>query len=352
MRMNRLPWVDTLRGIAVLLVLGRHLPIQFAPTSHLGLLPLKIWKHIGWIGVDLFFVISGFLVSGLLFREYQSASKIDIRRFFIRRAIRILIPFYAFLVISSPLRIPYLDLNHICVELFFLQGYLHSWVMWSHTWTLAIEEHFYLFLGLLMLALSHQKTKRGSFQPIPLIWVLLAIGCLLTRIGNPYDSPYMLFQSHLRFDTLFFGVLIAYFYYCHRGVFIRFVQRFKFIIIAASVIALLPVFFLEAGREPFMTRFGLTGVYLAFGGVLVILLSLSTTPPQWLISIGRISYSAYLWHIPARILALSIYPSRSFSVPEAWLFCGFYIVLALVAGSFFYRVIEKPSLAWRDRRFA
>ncbi len=349
---NRLPWVDALRGVAVLLVLGRHLPAQFVTTGSLSLLPLIIWRRIGWIGVDLFFVISGFLVSGLLFREYQRAGKINIWRFFIRRAIRILIPFYIFLVLASPLRLSYMHFYNLCVEFFFLQGYFHSWVMWNHTWTLAVEEHFYLFLGLLLFILSHQKTKREPFRLIIMIWGLLSIGCLFMRIGTPYDSPGVLFQSHLRFDALFFGVLIAYFYHFRFETLLVFVRRFRFIILVAAAACLAPAFFLEVGREPFMTRFGLACLYLGFGGLLTVGLSITAKPPKYLITIGRISYSAYLWHIAARIVALSIYPDRSFSALDAWLFCGLYATVALGAGWLSYRLIEKPTLEWRDRRFA
>src|SRR5215831_18752084 len=77
--------LDALRAIAVLLVLGRHLP--FFP----------LWIRVGWTGVDLFFVLSGFLISGLLFREYKATGGIRIGRFLVRRGFKIYPAYYLFL---------------------------------------------------------------------------------------------------------------------------------------------------------------------------------------------------------------------------------------------------------------
>src|SRR6266404_5072272 len=72
--------LDVLRGVAILLVLGRHAP--YIEHSHY----LNFWFRIGWSGVDLFFVLSGFLISGLLFSEFKRTGEIELKRFWIRRA--------------------------------------------------------------------------------------------------------------------------------------------------------------------------------------------------------------------------------------------------------------------------
>ena len=69
--------LDVLRCVAVLLVVGYHMPYY------------RLWGRIGWIGVDLFFVLSGFLISGLLFREFRDTGSIDVKRFLIRRGLKI-----------------------------------------------------------------------------------------------------------------------------------------------------------------------------------------------------------------------------------------------------------------------
>src|SRR5436190_1807353 len=81
---NRSLQLDMLRGIAILLVLGAHC---VAAPAGLGIMQpvADAWRRIGWAGVDLFFVLSGFLVSGLMFAEYQKRQNVDVRRFVIRR---------------------------------------------------------------------------------------------------------------------------------------------------------------------------------------------------------------------------------------------------------------------------
>ncbi len=90
-RMNsRNQSLDVLRGIAILLVLGRH--FDYFP----------LLRQAGWIGVDLFFVLSGFLISGLLFQEYKSTGKLNVRRFILRRGLKIW-PSYYLLILATML---------------------------------------------------------------------------------------------------------------------------------------------------------------------------------------------------------------------------------------------------------
>ena len=83
--------LDVLRCVAILLVLGRHL--DYYP----------LWSKIGWIGVDLFFVLSGFLVSGLLFHEFKEHGRINFRRFILRRGLKIWPAFYTYILITAAL---------------------------------------------------------------------------------------------------------------------------------------------------------------------------------------------------------------------------------------------------------
>src|SRR5688572_30062087 len=117
----RLLSIDILRGLAIILVLFRHFGI------------VEVLGKIGWSGVDLFFVISGFLVSGLLFREFQSTGEIKPMRFLIRRGFKIYPPFYfflaftvakAFLVFLSGIEgNKGFNLKALLAEIFFVQNY-------------------------------------------------------------------------------------------------------------------------------------------------------------------------------------------------------------------------------------
>ena len=99
MNNERLRSLDLLRGIAVVFVIGRHL--ELCPTYESGMSPLlNVWQRGGWVGVDLFFVLSGFLVSGLLFREFTRSQSIQAGRFLLRRGLKIYPAFYCFLGLS------------------------------------------------------------------------------------------------------------------------------------------------------------------------------------------------------------------------------------------------------------
>ena len=106
--------LDVLRCIAVLLVVGHHLPYY------------ALWGRIGWIGVDLFFVLSGFLISGVLFHEYKCTGTLNIKRFLIRRGLKIYPSFYLLMVAATCIYFLHYSLvsrNQLVVSLFFLQNY-------------------------------------------------------------------------------------------------------------------------------------------------------------------------------------------------------------------------------------
>src|SRR5277367_6483083 len=126
MRNKRL---DVLRCVAILLVLFHH--GQITP----------LFSRAGWVGVDLFFVLSGFLISGLLFGEYRKKGSIQFQRFFIRRGFKIYPAFYfllAFVALVELYRHVFSSLTKYLHEVFFIQSYYPG--IWSYTWSLAVEE--------------------------------------------------------------------------------------------------------------------------------------------------------------------------------------------------------------------
>jgi len=146
--------------------------------------------------VDLFFVLSGFLISGLLFSDLTSNGSIALRRFYLRRGLKIYPAFYFFLAGTSllwPVTLPH---KFLLSEVFFLQSYLPH--IWQHTWSLAVEEHFYFVLPLLLLVLHRGK----RLHYLPILSLLLVIGCFLGRVATGVWSPghkeWMLVSTHLR----------------------------------------------------------------------------------------------------------------------------------------------------------
>ena len=237
---SRLIGLDLLRLLAIALVLGRHMEPVPSDVNWLFKPVLDAWRNNGWLGVDLFFVLSGFLVSGLLFAEYRLHGSISVKRFYIRRAWRIY-PAFFFLIGLTYLyslfvlgREP-LD-RRTLTEIFFLQSYRRGF--WNHTWSLAVEEHFYFVLPLLLLLLV--RRNRGAVNPfraVPYLVAATSAICLAARIINftmrtDYSFYTHAFPTHLRIDSLFFGVAIAYVYYFHAEWFRRMFYPRRFIILA------------------------------------------------------------------------------------------------------------------------
>src|SRR5277367_6183127 len=137
MRNKRL---DVLRCVAVVTVILHH-----SGDS-------TFFTQAGWTGVDLFFVLSGFLISGLLFSEYKKRRAISFKRFYIRRGLKIYPAFYVFLLVTAvggwwgfhSVAPATMYLN----EIFFVMNYLGG--VWTHTWSLGVEEHFYIILPIFL----------------------------------------------------------------------------------------------------------------------------------------------------------------------------------------------------------
>jgi peptidoglycan/LPS O-acetylase OafA/YrhL len=202
--------LDLLRLIAVLLVIGRH---AYLPET--APLVLKVWRRAGWMGVDLFFVLRGFLVSSLLFQEYERTGRIALGRFLVRRGFKIYPAFWFFIAATivgmMAVGKPVKTIN-LAAELCFIQNYVPG--LWNHTWSLAVEEHFYILIGGLMLWISGRKTEMKTSALVPVVCVGVMVGCGLTRIATWHFMPFTMrgymFPSHLRFDSLMAGVLLAY----------------------------------------------------------------------------------------------------------------------------------------------
>lgn len=326
--------LDILRGIAILLVIGHHFPY------------FRILYQIGWSGVDLFFVLSGFLVSGLLFSEYQKRGNLNITRFWIRRGFKIYPAFYFLMLLTlfALLEIHKLDIRKMLAGIFFLQSYLPH--IWGHAWSLSVEEHFYFLLPLLLLAIVKvSPNKANPFTSVPWVFLFLATACLTLRyIGFLHGlSGFTLHsETHLRVDGLFFGVTLSYFYYFHRE---RFQSVAKKPIWLLSIPLLIPMTFMPMNGE-FMDTFGLTVIYLGYGCLLLwsVGLPASKNPVARFVAwIGKYSYSIYLWHIPLRECLYRGHVSFEFFVVGT--------IASIFFGVLMAKLIEFPGLKIRDKMF-
>ena len=303
---SRLAGLDFLRVVAVLMVLGNHTTICPPEVSAFLNQVTSVWDRGGWTGVDLFFVLSGFLISGLLFNEYRQRGDIDIKRFLIRRGLRIYPAFWFLLLITvlvSVLTHETLYRGGYLSELLFLQNYHPS--IWGHTWSLAVEEHFYVFLSALFLLLLflHRKHSTRAFASIPALFGVIAVASLLIRYWTASHAPvsyeHNIEPSHLRMDSLFFGVFLSYLWNC-RGLSAReSLRRYRYGVGLIGVGCFLPAFLFGLGETPWLWTLGLTLFYLGGGCLLLATLKADIKRDSvWgrLANIGKYSYSIYLWN--------------------------------------------------------
>lgn len=359
---SRLVGLDLLRLLAVVLVLGRHM--EAAPGSWPAPLrvPLDVWRQGGWVGVDLFFVLSGFLVSGLLFSDYKARGMLGIGRFYMRRAWKIYPPFAVLIAVTVAITLAWgrpVEPARLLAEVLFVQSYVAG--LWNHTWSLAVEEHFYILLPLVLtVLLKWGRQTRTPARPILLATTLVALGALAGRIMNWYVRPSYahlthLFPSHLRLDALFFGVAISYAYHFHTAEFVRRLAPHRRLLIGGGAALLVPAFAFRLENTPFVYTYGLTCFYVGSGMLLVGVL-LSSVPSgravRTLAMLGGYSYSIYLWHMPVgvwggRLLNLAGAGGDRLFAPRAVV----YLFVSVALGVLMAKLVEVPALRLRNAWF-
>jgi peptidoglycan/LPS O-acetylase OafA/YrhL len=335
----RIKQLDALRALAIFMVLGTHFGNVVA--DHTNWMP--IWRQIGWSGVDLFFVLSGFLISGLLFREYKLSGNIRVGRFLAKRSIK-LWPAYYTLVLATVAAAIYLGVPYkwsaIWPSIVFMQNYGFGGVIWDHLWSMAVEEHFYVLLPVVFWLAAK---RNNPFDRLPQAACIVIVSCLVCRCipvwhGGRHNFP---MQSHLRFDGLAFGVLISYLWE-FRPEFIQGIVRNRGRwLLGATVLLLSPQVFLSLDN-PVMYTIGLTSTLLGCGGLLVYSIR-CVRPDNLLIGclapVGIYSYTIYLVHVPVLVWTLHHGYSTNWRIHIAFFL---YLSLSVVIGILFAKVLKLP----------
>ena len=357
MRIKRL---DILRCAAILLVLFHHTAV------------LPSIAKIGFVGVDLFFVLSGFLISGLLYKEYHKRGEISFSRFFIRRGLKIYPAFYVMLLVTFIAQLLAGKLSTwgaYAREILFVQDYRFG--IWMHCWSLGVEEHFYILLPILLLLLIRFASDRANpFKSIPRAFLVVAVMCFVLRAATVYFTPPEAYYgasittaTHLRIDELFFGVLLGYFYSFHREGLDEFMRPKKNrALIALATAVFLSTCFIFPGTSRTFVIFGPTFLYLGFGGLLLLCLYVRDVLPPHVAGpaekvgtaaafIGLYSYSIYLWQG-----IIGVYATRGMEKYLHFELTGFprfawYFFGCVIFGIVMARLIEFPVLKLRDRFF-
>jgi peptidoglycan/LPS O-acetylase OafA/YrhL len=240
-----------------------------------------------------------------------------------------------------------------------------------HTWSLAVEEHFYLILPFVLLVLFKlRKHKVDTIPAVPWLTLILIVFCTSLRLVEysvyPANERWnLLYATHLRIDGLFWGVLLSYLYY-FKSRHLENVARYRGTLLSVGLaLSLIPVFALE--QSWFMPTIGLTFLYVGYGMLLICLLYtpvgsgrlgkvLASGPSRLIGYVGLFSYSIYLWHIDLGRNLVNKLIAREFFIALpgelTWVaVTGLYLAGACIGGIALGKLIELPFLALRDRMF-
>ena len=301
-----LPALDGIRGLAILSVLAFHYGYSaqsIAPAEGLASVLFDLFDF-GWLGVDLFFVLSGFLITRILLRSKRGNHYF--RSFYARRALRIFPPYYALLAIAfvllplsgHPLLPGWPSEHQAWIWLYAANLPIDAqWLDLGHLWTLAVEEHFYLFWPLLVFWLPEPRLRIACVLTIPiaLTFRVLALNTAL--------EAYSLKFTLARFDSLAIGALAATFS-LDSLVDRRWIRRGTLPCLISSL-ALLAFCRLDSTARPSVICFGSPAFAGAFAGFVFLAAAralprgaMTLLESRGLGRIGKYSYGMYLFHLP------------------------------------------------------
>src|SRR5687767_10449228 len=197
--------LDVVRGLAIVLALGWHFSGEQSGNVVLDALT---WpgRSFGWAGVDLFFVLSGFLLGRLVLNEQARTGRFDGRRFTARRLLKLWPVLYVFLAVQA-LAGPEPWTSYLWQNALHVQNYAGTSL--SHLWSLAVEEHYYLALAVLFPLFAR---RRGSPRLLASILVGVLVAALVLRIWGTaagVSDVRLQWRTHFRVDSITAGLLLA-----------------------------------------------------------------------------------------------------------------------------------------------
>lgn len=320
-------------------------------TAPPGLLPWPLVSVFGngGLGVLVFFCISGFLITKLLMNEEAKHGRISLKNFYIRRSFRILpafLVFMLFIVALKAMGIIHVTTANIVSALLFVTNYSpysESWIL-GHTWTLSVEEQFYLFWPFLLVALGQKRSMKVG---IALIFALPFVR-VATYFLMPTWREHITVMAHTRIDAMMFGCVaaLAAGHDWFENLYNR-LCRWKLHLVLPLLSLLVYPFLAKWLAGKFMLPVGLTLNALAATLGMLWLIRNADTPVgrffngkviSW---IGVLSYSLYLWQQP-------FFSSE----PLGWTTTfGINIVVIFAIAIASYYLIEQPFLRLRAKWF-
>lgn len=356
----RIHGLDTLRAIAIVLVVLHHYVLFVTDRPTFG------WVGtIGWVGVDLFFALSGYLIGNQIFKAIGSGNGLSLKVFYARRLLRTLPNYWVVLALyflwpafrgDGPL-LPLWE------YLGFIQNYhLEPGSVFSHSWSLAIEEQFYMLLPALALA------GAAFGRSLRLAWLAIALAFvagMLTRAWLWHDVvegerlwmrhyyKYIYYSSFCRFDELLAGVSVALLKNYQPQAWQRLTRHGNLLAAAGlAVTGAAFAWFLDDRYGLAPTVFGYPLLALGFSFLIVAAVSrgslLCGARVPGAGSLALWSYAIYLLHKQVCIMGAAWLAQRGVD-PESPLAITVLLALSVLTGWLLYRLVETPFMALRER---
>jgi peptidoglycan/LPS O-acetylase OafA/YrhL len=339
---GRIPSLDGLRALAVLAVVGVH------ATQTRGFPDVPVLRavcSVGGVGVDVFFVISGFLITTLMARELDRTGRLSVGRFYVRRLLRI-VPVYACFLLAVALLqaagAAYVSGRDWVAALTYTMNFVHrpSWEV-GHAWSLSIEEHFYLAWPFAVALCAAATCRR-----VALACVVFCFGARwFVMLAFPAYTPMAELWTFTRLDTIAVGCLLAFLVRepAWQARLDRLVSRNT--VVLAAVLAFAASLALTRVSAMYSVGIG----FAAHAVLIGLLLWAAVRRPESAVGrvlnhrvavwVGLASYSLYLWQ--------QLFLNRT----RDDLICSFplNVFLAFAAAALSYRLIERPFLRIKDR---
>lgn len=360
---HKLIGLDHLRAFAIFYVFLFHYSILFPSPEWLD----PIGKF-GWTGVDLFFVLSGYLISSQLFAKIDRQQAISFREFFLKRFFRI-IPAYM-VVVALYFLFPMLREREPLAPLWKYLTFTHNLGLdlrtqrtFSHAWSLCIEEQFYLFFPLVLISLLYLKAfKKGA---VLLVLLFIAGFCARLYVWYTYLEPiintddfgvlwykWIYYPTYSRLDSLLMGVSIASIFQ-FRPLLKERLQRYGNYFLLVGIGVLIGAYFFCEDPTSFKASiFGFPLISLGYGLIVIAAISpkvfLYRFPSKITFHMASLSYALYLIHKIVIHVSQEQLAKLNIAKESVWMFV--LCMLTSVLGAWLLnRVIEKPFLKLRDK---
>ena len=350
---SRVSSLDVLRSLAIILVIIFHYSVFISHKDNFGLI-----SNIGWIGVDLFFVLSGYLISNQIFKALQ-LEKFSLTKFYIKRLFKTLPNYYFVLALyflipsfaEKPIALPFWE------YILFIQNFNLPVSGFSQSWSLCVEEQFYLLFP--FLALWLYPKNRNIFISILILTMLCGLflrGMLWQHLNTTNNlkqfTTIIYYPTYCRLDGFISGIFVAliqnrYYKFWHR------VTNYSNILLMIGVMLLTCFIFIVTNRDSFLTAtIGYPGISISFAIITLSALSNSSVLSKYKIPfcnrLALWSYAIYLLQKPVSVLCARYFSSIGLN-NNAYSMIFINFLIQFLAGYIMFYLVESKFMLIRNK---